>query len=626
MAFELQSCRSMSQRPPPEPHAAWQVIVVDGDAATGALMKAALAGRYRVGVATSGAQALRDLRERVVPLVIVGTPADMTRVDLVNALRRPPYRDRTRVLIHDSLAQPSADVDGTGIYFRVTNAMVAGDLVALVERALTSLPAADLLTARDRSDIARDAVELGTKLAQQTTVETMTDVIVETATAVLQASRVICWLYDEEGGQLWDHRSGREVKATRGVVSYVARTGGQQLVASAKTDQRYHAAIDDPRGGGDERLLVQAVAAPDGEVHAVLVVVRDPELPAYTPADCQRVRAIADQCGAGFHRIALGALARSVARDDGEVDARGGLFRQQAIDAADANEAIGQIIRISPPWLSTLYRALLGCAVLTVLYMAIGKIDQYSEGVAVVRQGGRTEVAASASGAVTDVLVEAGANVRAGDLLVRLSAIDEANALAAVQRNFDTQLRERLLRPGDDTSNASLSALRRDLDAARARLAQREIRAASEGVVTDVAVRTGQHVEPGNVMMAIASEHASLSVVAFLPGGDLPQLHQGMGLRLELTNYRYAYQDLMIDSVSDGVIGPTEARRYLGPQLGDALQISGPVVLVRAHLPATSFEADGKHYDFHDGLSGTALVRIRRDSIIASIWPGFKEL
>ena len=73
-------------------------------------------------------------------------------------------------------------------------------------------------------------------------------------------------------------------------------------------------------------------------------------------------------------------------------------------------------------------------------------------------------------------------------------------------------------------------------------------------------------------------------MVAFLPGEDRPLLKRGMPLRLEVQGYRYAYQQLTVDSVGDEVVGPAEARRYLGDEIADAVQFTGPVVKVEAHL------------------------------------------
>ena len=67
-----------------------------------------------------------------------------------------------------------------------------------------------------------------------------------------------------------------------------------------------------------------------------------------------------------------------------------------------------------------------------------------------------------------------------------------------------------------------------------------------------------------------------------------------MPLRLEIQGYRYAYQHLTVDSVGDEVVGPAEARRYLGDEIADAVQFAGPVVRVEAHLPFRHLRGGGE--------------------------------
>jgi hypothetical protein len=50
------------------------------------------------------------------------------------------------------------------------------------------------------------------------------------------------------------------------------------------------------------------------------------------------------------------------------------------------------------------------------------------------------------------------------------------------------------------------------------------------------------------------------------------------------------------------------------------------VVLVTARLPAETFEADREVYRYHDGMHGTAEVRIRSERIVTALVPGLKGL
>ena len=99
-----------------------------------------------------------------------------------------------------------------------------------------------------------------------------------------------------------------------------------------------------------------------------------------------------------------------------------------------------------------------------------------------------------------------------------------------------------------------------------------------------------------------------------------------MPLRLELDGYRYQYRALTIDQVGEEVVGPAEVKRYLGPDIGDAVAVSGPVVLVQAHLPSATFTMDGRALRYHDGMSGRADARVRSERIVLALVPGLRAL
>ena len=95
---------------------------------------------------------------------------------------------------------------------------------------------------------------------------------------------------------------------------------------------------------------------------------------------------------------------------------------------------------------------------------------------------------------------------------------------------------------------------------------------------------------------------------------------------MELTGFRYAYQRLTITAVGNEVIGPNEVRRFLGQDVADAVTLQGSHVIVQAHVPARTFHAEGRWHNYHDGMHGTAEVRVRSERIVFALVPGLKAV
>jgi multidrug efflux pump subunit AcrA (membrane-fusion protein) len=297
------------------------------------------------------------------------------------------------------------------------------------------------------------------------------------------------------------------------------------------------------------------------------------------------------------------------------------LFRQEAIEA-QALPRWGDVIRVAPSWVGWAYWGLLALLVASIAYISLGTVSTYSSGPAIVRSTSREEIAARLAGNVIEVAVNPGDRVAAGGVIARLDDADARGSVVRLEREFDNQLRNHMQDPADQAADAAVRGLRLQLGQARLALEDRLIRSSAGGVITDVRVRGGQHVEPGNVVATVAAGEGGLEVAALLPGSDRPQLAPGMPLRLELAGYRYAYQTLTIDSVSTDVLAPAEALRVLGV---DGLQLSGPVVLVRARIAGFEFEADGDRYRYHDGMQGLAEVRVRDERILYTLMPELRR-
>jgi len=90
--------------------------------------------------------------------------------------------------------------------------------------------------------------------------------------------------------------------------------------------------------------------------------------------------------------------------------------------------------------------------------------------------------------------------------------------------------------------------------------------------------------------------------------------------------YPRAYQPVVLTHVAAGVVGPAEARRYLGRAIGDAVALAGPVVLVEAAPVSSTFTVDGVELPYADGLAGRVQVRLRSVPAILALIPGLRGI
>lgn len=301
------------------------------------------------------------------------------------------------------------------------------------------------------------------------------------------------------------------------------------------------------------------------------------------------------------------------------------LFRREAIEHQAARSARADVLRISPSSTAWAMRLLTVALIAAVYFVAVGRVNEYASGPALIRIDGRTALSTSHAALVSSVEVAPGDHVEEGAILVRLYASEEAAELEAATREFDDQLVKLMQRPDDATAREALVTLRTRRELARSRLEQRTLRAPHRGVVADVRVRPGQLLEPGVSVLELRGEQAEGSIVAMLPGRYRPLLKAGAKLRFELDGFQRRTQELIVDDVGDQIVGPAEAARYLGRDMADALQLTGPVVLVQAKLPAGTFEADGEQFQFAHGMHGKAETIVRNEPVAYAFLPGLKQ-
>lgn len=548
---------------------------------------------------------------------------DVLDIHIVDSSDSAPKGSRIVVLGEPHRVPSSEDVT-----YVVPRGLSTEDLRCLLTALANGLARSPIVTElRDRAD----ALELEKTLDASSRLALASDlldgeaIVVESIIDIVDADRSFCLYFDAEDGSLWSESAlrgaaGDDRRACAGLVGFAALTGRQLSVERAGTDCRWVEELDDPGGGPHSRLLVQPVVA-SGVVQAVLVAARDARRPPFDHAQQAVLSRFSDLAAPLLERLSLRAHARAVL-NEGKRDS---IFLQEAADA-QATPLWGDVVRISPSWISYAYWVLLLILAGFLAFLTLSRISTYSSGPAIVRSPARMEVAARLGGNVTRVERLPGDRVSAGAVIVRLDDATQTAAVQRIEREFETRLRNHMLDLQDRDAEAALRGLRLDLEAARAALEDRIVRAPIDGRITDVRARPGQHVAPGDIVASIVDGSTSLEVVALLPGNDRPHLVPGMALRLELSGYRYAYQTVVIESVASDVVASSEARRFLGPEVADNLPLRGPVVIVRASLPNEVFAVDGNAFRYYPGMVGTAEVLVRSERAVNVLFPGLRQL
>ena len=300
------------------------------------------------------------------------------------------------------------------------------------------------------------------------------------------------------------------------------------------------------------------------------------------------------------------------------------LFRTEAVAYRAQTQVVSHVLELSPRWTRVAYWLLLAVLLVAALFSVVARIHEYASGPAVIRLEGRRDVTARFAGTVASIDVQPGRRVAVGDVLVQLYEGQESAELDRVRKEFELQLVKLLRDPADATARIAITGLRAQRDLAEARLAERIIRAPQAGTISDVRIRPGQQLQPGDVLLSLVDADAPCVVIAMVPGHFRPQLAKGMSLRLELDGYRYAYRDVVIDAIGDEIVGPAELKRFLGPELADTMDVQGPTLLVQAHLPSNTFRARGEELHYYDGMRANAEVRVRAQNLLLTIVPGLR--
>jgi multidrug resistance efflux pump len=309
-----------------------------------------------------------------------------------------------------------------------------------------------------------------------------------------------------------------------------------------------------------------------------------------------------------------------------DAQAPSSIFRAEAIAHRARPQTESHVLEISPRWTRWAYWLVVAVAGGAVVYGMVARVHEYASGPALIRVEGRLDVTARSAGTVSKIAVRPGQRVAEGEVLVQLHDAAERAELERTRHEFELQLVKLLREPTDEAARMTLAGLRAQRELAQARLDQRVIVAPKAGTTSDVRIRQGQQLAAGETLLAIVDSDAPCVVVAMVPGHFRPQIRTGMPLRLEIDGYRYAYREVVVDKIGDEIVGPAELARYLGPELGDTMNVAGPTLLVEAHLPSNTFHAQGEEFHYYDGMRARADLRLRTTSVSVALLPGLRYL
>jgi multidrug efflux pump subunit AcrA (membrane-fusion protein) len=309
------------------------------------------------------------------------------------------------------------------------------------------------------------------------------------------------------------------------------------------------------------------------------------------------------------------------------VESQSTFFRDEALAYyLRGSRTQGDVLRLSPRWTHWTYWFLVLVSVAGTLYIVFGRIHEYATRIAVIRDEGRTMVTAIAGGTITAIAVQPGQRVEAGQMLLSLNDVQEKIELERLRQEWHIQQINRLKNSHDPGAQQQLATIRAQVETAEKRLTARTVFAPCAGIVRDLRIRPQQLVAPGELLVTLVGADDMLSVLAIFPRQYRPCLAQGSPVRLELTGFHYAYQRLTIVAVSNEVVGPHEVRRFLGQDVADAVTLQGSQVIVQAPVPARTFHAAGRWHTYHDGMPGTAEVRVRLERLVFALVPGLKAV
>jgi hypothetical protein len=358
------------------------------------------------------------------------------------------------------------------------------------------------------------------------------------------------------------------------------------------------------------------------ETIAVIQLVRNARQPAFNPTDHVTMAALARESASVMHHLVVQHLQQ---RTELAADKKS-LYRPEALESHRKRGQEGVLAELSPKWSRRAYPLLVITMIAALVFGLLVKVPTYTSGPGVVIYPG-THVTAPAAGSVEDVRVRAQTPVRKGDVLVKLSSQKEEADLHQAQTELESAQRQYLFDNNDEQVRKSLTSAQAAARHAEAALEQRYVRSPKDGVVADCHLQNGIGLQFGEEIATIVEPNADAEVWALLPGDDRPRVHLKDTLRVDFSGYKGVHQDLEIVDIGPAM-GAVEARKQIGPQLGDAAKIApdGSYFLVKARLKSHQFKFHKQTLTFANGMATTNDVKLESKRFLATLLPAFDKL
>ncbi|MYD86600.1 MAG: HlyD family efflux transporter periplasmic adaptor subunit [Acidobacteria bacterium] len=404
--------------------------------------------------------------------------------------------------------------------------------------------------------------------------------------------------------------------AALGLIAFAARSGTAVLEPRVEDTVFFDPELDLVPGAG-HALLAVPIRDFVGTVFGVLACHPADAHDHLRPELMRTARLLANEFAPPL------ATLREYDRLQGDVGADRSMFRSEAIAEQRRSESPSSILNVSERWGSWIVGGMAALLLTFAGFLMFGTATEYAEGSAVVHSRGRIPVVANEAGTVAAIRLAPGTPVAPGEVIGTLYDHAELAEVQRLEHEYEDALVRLLRDPESPTAGAGLAGLRASSEQARAALEERQLIVPVSGVLTDVRVRPGALVSPGQTVATVGAAGPGFEIVAAVPGNFRPLLVAGLPVVAELEQFPGSRFHLQAREISPEVISVTEARALMGQLMPTATE-DAALALVYADLPAVLVSSTGSEYPLYDGMRGSVRIPVREERFIVTLWPGLK--